>query len=202
MNIAVLASHEGTTLQAVLDACAEGRIAARVALVVSNNSGSGALRRARSAHVETLHLSSATHPDAAERDRALCAALRARAVDVVLLAGYMKPVGPVTLAAFPGRILNTHPALLPKFGGRGLYGMAVHRAALASGDPVSGATIHLVGAEYDSGPILAQVTVPIERSESPQSLAERVQRAERELLVQVLAEIASGGRPLPVPAPA
>ena len=202
MNIAVLASHEGTTLQAVLDACCEGRIAARVALVISNNAAAGALRRARQAQVPALHLSSAALVDAAQLDRAMCSALQAHAIDLVLLAGYMKRIGPITLGAFPGRILNTHPALLPKFGGRGLYGMAVHRAVLASNERISGATIHLADGEYDTGPVLAQVTVPVERPETAEALAARVQRAERALVVQVLAEIASGRRPLPLVDPA
>ncbi len=197
MNIAVLASHEGTTLQAVLDACAAGTIAARVALVIGNNAASGSLRRARLAQVETLHLSGATHPDAQELDRALCAALVERRIDVVLLAGYMKRLGPITLARFAGRILNTHPALLPKFGGQGMYGAKVHRAVLASGERMSGASIHLVDGEYDTGPLLAQVRVPVDPEDTEETLAARVQEAERTLVVQVLADVASGKRQLP-----
>ncbi|MGH8151071.1 MAG: phosphoribosylglycinamide formyltransferase [Steroidobacteraceae bacterium] len=198
MNIGVLASHEGTTLQAVLDACADGRIAARVALVVSNNAASGALDRARHARVETLHLSGATHPDPVGLDQAICNALQAHAIEIVLLAGYMRRLGPVTLAAFPGRIVNTHPALLPKFGGQGMHGMAVHRAVLASPETVSGATIHLVEGAYDCGPVLAQVSVPIERPQTAELLAARVQQVERALVVRFLAEIAGGERPLPL----
>ncbi len=202
MNIAVLASHEGTTLQAVLDACAAGALAARVALVISNNAASGALRRARLAQVETLHLSGATHADPRELDRAICAALDEREIDVVLLAGYMKKLGPLTLARFSGRILNTHPALLPRFGGRGMYGAHVHRAVLASGERLSGASVHLVDGEYDTGPVLSQVTVPVEHGDTVATLAERVQQAERALVVQVLADIASGARRLPAKQPA
>ncbi len=197
MNLAVLASHEGTTLQAVLDACAAGTIAARVALVIGNNAASGSLRRARLAQVETLHLSGATHPDAQELDRALCAALVEHRIDVVLLAGYMKRLGPITLARFSGRILNTHPALLPKFGGQGMYGARVHRAVLASGERMSGASVHLVDGGYDTGPLLAQVQVPVEREDTEETLAARVQQAERALVVQVLADVASGKRRLP-----
>ena len=197
MKIGVLASHEGTTLQAVLDACATGRIPAQVVLVVSNNAGSGALRRARTAGVPALHLSSTTHPDPESLDRALLQALRAQAVDLVLLAGYMKKLGPLTLAAFPGRILNTHPALLPRFGGQGLYGAHVHRAVLAAGERESGASIHWVDGEYDTGPVIAQVRVPVEPGDTPESLAARVQAAERTLLVKVLDELARGQRPWP-----
>ena len=199
MNIAVLASHVGTTLQAVLDACAAGTIAARVALVISNNADSGALRRARAAGVETLHLSGRTHPDPEALDRAIRSALERHGTDLVLLAGYMKRLGPGTLERFVGRVLNTHPALLPKFGGRGMYGPLVHRAVLAAGERSSGASIHLVDQAYDTGPVLAQVTVPVERSDTVETLAARVQQAERALLVKVLGEFASGQRELPVP---
>jgi phosphoribosylglycinamide formyltransferase-1 len=169
-----------------------------VALVISNNSGSGALRRAHAAGVEALHLSSATHPDPAALDAAVARALAAQAVDLVLLAGYMKKLGPVTLARFAGRILNTHPALLPRFGGQGLYGAHVHRAVLAAGERESGATIHLVDGDYDTGPPIAQIKVEVKPGDTPESLAERVQGAERTLLVRVLGEIARGARPWPV----
>lgn len=196
MNIAVLASHEGTTLQAVLDACAQGRIAGRVGLVISNNTDCGALRRARAAGIAALHLSSTTHADPLQLDRAIAAALKQHGIDLVLLAGYMKKLGPATRAAYAGRILNTHPALLPRFGGQGMYGAHVHRAVLAAGERQSGATIHLVDEGYDTGPVLAQVTVPVETGDTEATLAARVQQAERALVVEVLAEIASGKRPL------
>lgn len=202
MNIAVLASHEGTTLQAVLDACAAGRIAGRVALVISNNADSGALRRARAAGVPGLHLSGATHADPLELDQAIAAALAHHDVDLVVLAGYMKKLGRATREAYPGRILNTHPALLPRFGGRGMYGALVHRAVLAAAERQSGASIHLIDEDYDTGPVLAQVSVPVEAGDTESSLAARVQQAERALLVQVLAELASGKRPLPGARPA
>ena len=192
LNFAVLASHEGTTLQAVLDACADGRIPARVAVVISNNAGSGALRRARLAGVDAIHLSEATAGDAAALDTALLDTLSSHRVEVVLLAGYMKRLGPGVLAKFGGRVLNTHPALLPGFGGQGMYGMNVHRAVVAAGEKVSGASIHLVDDQYDTGQVLAQVTVPVEPADTPEQLAARVQAAERELLVGVLADIASG----------
>ncbi len=198
MNIAVLASHAGTTLQAVLDACQSGEIAARIALVISNNADSGALRRARAAGIPSLHLSSTTHADPQRLDQAIAAALAEHRIDVVLLAGYMKKLGPATRAAYGGRILNTHPALLPRFGGQGMYGALVHRAVLAAGERQSGATIHLIDEDYDTGPVLAQVTVPVEAGDTESSLAARVQQAERTLLVEVLAEIASGKRKLPV----
>src|SRR4051812_24470745 len=122
MNVGVLASHEGTTLQSLLDACADGRIQGRIAVVISNNGDSGALRRARAASIRAVHLSSKTHADPATLDAAVRDALLAADVEVVFLAGYMKKLGPLVLTAFACRILNTHPALLPRFGGPGMYG--------------------------------------------------------------------------------
>jgi phosphoribosylglycinamide formyltransferase-1 len=197
LRLGVLASHEGTTLQAVLDACSSGEIPACVVVVVSNNSGSGALRRARVAAVEAVHLSAQTHADSGALDRALCDALSSHGVDLVVLAGYMRKLGPVTLTRFAGRILNTHPALLPKFGGHGMYGIRVHEAVLAAGECVSGPSVHWVDADYDSGPVLAQSIVGVEPDDTPETLALRVQARERALLVAVIGELARGERPLP-----
>jgi phosphoribosylglycinamide formyltransferase-1 len=134
MNVGVLASHEGTTLQSLLDAFAGGRIPGRVSVVVSNNGDSGALVKAREAGVQAVHLSSRTHRDPATLDAAIRDALVAAAVDVVFLAGYMKKLGPLVLGTFQESILNTHPALLPRFGGRGMYGDRVFEAVLEAGE--------------------------------------------------------------------
>ncbi len=192
MNIGVLASGEGTTLQAVLDACASGRLAARIAVVISNNASAGALRRARDAGVPARHLSLATAGGSQSLDQALAETLSEFASDWVLLAGYMKRLGPKTLAPFAGRIINTHPALLPEFGGQGMFGANVHRAVLAAGRRTSGASVHWVDENYDTGAVIAQVRVPVESGDSVESLAQRVQAAERELVVEVLAAAASG----------
>ena len=192
MRIGVLASHEGTTLQAVLDAVAQGRIAGSVAIVISNNSDAGALRRAAARGVPALRLSSATHPDPDALDGAILAALAEAQADVVFLAGYMKKLGPKTLVTFRGRIFNTHPALLPAFGGQGMYGSRVHEAVLASGARESGPSFHLVEAEYDTGRVLAQARVPVEAGDTVETLAERVRARERELVVETLHRIATG----------
>ncbi len=192
LRIGVLASHEGTTLQAILDACAADAIAARVVVVVSNNGGAGALRRAREAGAEAVHLSGKTHPEPDALDAAIIQALAAREVDVVMLAGYMKKLGPALLERYRGRILNTHPALLPKFGGHGMYGMHVHEAVLRAGETESGPSVHLVDVEYDTGRVLAQAQVPVEPSDTPDTLAARVQERERRLVVAVLGQIANG----------
>jgi len=190
MRIAVLASHGGTILQAVIDACAAAELEGRVVLVISNNSRSGAMERARAAGIDTVHLSSATHPDADALDAAMLTALGDARADWVLLAGYMKRLGPRVLAGYRNRIVNTHPALLPKYGGEGFYGRRVHEAVLAAGESETGATVHLVDEDYDSGPILAQVRVPVRRNDDPAALEERVKVAERKLVVATLAELA------------
>jgi phosphoribosylglycinamide formyltransferase-1 len=192
LRIGVLASHEGTTLQSILDACAQGRIDGRVVAVVSNNSGSGALRRATAAGIDTFHFSSVTHPGADSLDAAICGALQGARADVIFLAGYMKRLGPRTLAAFPDRILNTHPALLPGFGGQGMFGDRVYEAVLAQGEPESGASVHLVDAEYDTGAVVRQERVPVLPGDTVESLKARVQACEREAVVAALAAIASG----------
>src|ERR1051325_296728 len=173
MNVGVLASHDGTTLQSVLDACRDGRINGRVAVVVSNNSDSGALARARQAGVQAIHLSSTTHDDPAALDSAIRGALIAADVDVVFLAGYMKKLGPLVRRAFEGRILNTHPSLLPRFGGPGMYGDRVFEAVLKAGEAESGVSIHLADADYDSVAIVRQCRVPVLPGDSLHELKTR-----------------------------
>ena len=191
MRLAVLASHEGTTLQAVLDACARGELNAEVALVVSNNSSSGAMQRASKAGAVTLHVSRQTHATEQARDAALLEALQQAEVEWVLLLGFMKKLGEQTLAAYNGRILNTHPALLPKFGGKGFYGRNVHAAVIAAGETESGATVHLVDTEYDTGPLLSQVQVPVLADDTIDTLEARVKAAEQKLLIDTLIELRS-----------
>ncbi len=189
MRIAALASHGGTILQSVIDACESGELAAEVTLVVSNNSSSGAMERARAHGIATAHLSSRTHPDPDALDAAVEQALQNAEADWVLLCGYMKKLGPRTLERFRNRILNTHPALLPKYGGQGYYGSRVHAAVIAAGDTESGATVHLVDGEYDTGPILARVKVPVRSTDTAETLEERVKEAERKLIVATLEEL-------------
>lgn len=198
MKIAVLASHTGTTLQALLDACASGTLPARIGLVISNNADSGALARARAAGIPCRHLSSKTHPEPAALDEAIRDSLGAADADLVMLAGYMKKLGELTLEAYAGRILNTHPALLPKFGGPGMFGLHVHRAVLAAGEAESGASVHLVAGDYDTGPVVAQCRVPVLPQDTPEALAERVQASERRLVVEVLGRFARGEWTLPM----
>jgi len=192
LQLGFLASHGGSNLQAILDAMREGRLRAEPRIVISNNSQALALERARAMGIPAIHLSNQTHADAEALDAAVAEALAAHGAELVVLAGYMKRVGPRVLTAFPRRILNIHPALLPKFGGQGMYGMRVHQAVLAARERESGATIHLVDADYDHGPTLAQARVPVRPDDTPESLQARVLSVEHRLYTDTLIRIASG----------
>ena len=192
LGLGFLASHGGSNMQAVIDACREGRLEAEPRVVISNNSRSGALRRADEADIPRYHVSTVTHPGDDARDRAIVDILERHGVDLVVLGGYMKELGPQTIARFRNRIVNVHPALLPKFGGRGFYGIAVHEAVLASGDSVTGPTIHLVDEQIDHGAVLAQSRVAVLKGDTAETLAERVLEVEHSLYVDTLRRIASG----------
>ena len=195
LKLGFLASHTGSNMQAIIDACATGMLAAAPRVVISNNSRSGALTRARQANIAAYHLSERTH--GAALGGAILAALRRHEVEVVCLAGYMKKLGAEVLAAYEGRILNIHPALLPKFGGQGMYGIRVHEAVLAAGERESGATIHWVEEEYDQGPLLAQEKVPVKAEDTPETLQQRVLAVEHRLYAATLVRIAAGEIPIP-----
>ncbi|NLT21751.1 MAG: phosphoribosylglycinamide formyltransferase [Syntrophorhabdus sp.] len=192
MNIGFLASHGGSNMQAIIDACKAGRLHATPVVVISNNGDSRALERARVEGIPSYHLSGTTHPDPESLDQAILDALVRHKVNVVALAGYMKKLGPKTLAHFKGRILNIHPALLPKHGGKGMWGMHVHEAVIAAGETESGVTVHLVDEEYDRGPILAQVRVPVMPGDTPETLAARVLEQEHIVYPATLEKIATG----------
>lgn len=192
LRIAVLASGSGTTLQAVIDACESGALDGEVVLVISNNSGSGAMTRAAAHGIASAHLSGLTHAAPDALDRAIAATLGASRPDVVLLAGYMKKLGRHTLEAYRGRIINTHPALLPQFGGQGMYGSRVHAAVVESGVPYTGISVHLVDDEYDTGRVLARRELAVPAGADAAALARRVQAVERPFLVEVLQGIAAG----------
>jgi phosphoribosylglycinamide formyltransferase-1 len=194
MNLGFLSSHHGSNLQALLDACRTGRVKARPAVVISNNADSEALRRAEREGIPRYHLSSRTHPEPEQLDTTIAQALERHHTDLVVLAGYMRKLGPKTLARYQGRIINIHPALLPQYGGQGMYGMNVHRAVIAAGEKETGVTIHGVDAEYDHGPIIAQCRVPVFDGDTAESLAQRVLVAEHELLVATVAEMVDSFR--------
>src|SRR3954464_8295932 len=173
-RIAVLASGRGSNLQAIIDhfdSIARERVA-KVVLVASNRSDSPALIRAATASIDIASF------DAADDGAQLLDLLRRFRVDLVVLAGYLKRVPPTVIREYAGRIVNIHPALLPAFGGEGMYGARVHEAVIASGARESGVTVHLVDNEYDRGPIVAQWRVAVKKSDTPESLAARVLNVE------------------------
>jgi len=192
LKLGFLASHGGSNMQAIVDACKEGRLRAEPRVVISNNSDSGAMERARREGIPACHLSSKTHPDPDALDRAILETLQRHGVELICLAGYMKKLGKRTLAAYHHRVLNIHPALLPRFGGEGFYGERVHRAVLAAGERESGPTVHLVDGQYDHGPILAQRKVPVLPDDDPESLAARVLEQEHIIYAETLQRIATG----------
>lgn len=192
LTIALFASHGGSNAQAIIDACAGGLLDGSVGVVISNNSQSGAMEKAAAAGIPSYHLSSKAYPEEERLDQAILKTLLKHEVNLIALAGYMKKLGPQTLRAFAGRIVNVHPSLLPKFGGHGMYGRRVHEAVLAAGERETGVTVHLVDEEYDEGPILAQARVPVLADDTADTLAERVLRREHQFYVETLQRIASG----------
>ena len=188
-NIAVLASGGGSDLQAIIDACKSGTLDARVRAVISNNGDSRALRRAESEGIAAFHLSSATVGNQDLLDGRILEVLHENEIHVVFLAGYLKKIGPAVLAAYENRIFNIHPSLLPKRGGRGMYGINVHKSVLEAGDTETGVTIHRVSGEYDSGGIVAQTKVTVLANDTPETLAARVLEREHVFIVETLSGI-------------
>jgi len=181
VRVAVLVSGGGTNLQALLDALHDSPLA-RVARVISNRPDAGALARAGRAGVPTTVLRDPGDP--AELQSALAGA------ELVVLAGYLKLVHASVVARFRGRMINIHPALLPDFGGPGMYGRRVHEAVLASGAKESGVTVHFVDDAFDRGEIIAQERVPVRPNDTPETLAARVLEAEHRLLPKVVLQLA------------
>lgn len=186
MRLGFLASHGGSAARHLTAACRDGRLTATPVALASNNSRSPALAWAREAGLATAHLSGAAHPDPGELDRAILAFLRGAGADTLVLSGYMREIGPHVLEAFQGRLVNIHPSLLPRHGGRGMYGDRVHEAVLAAGDTESGATVHLVTAGIDEGPVLAQARVPVLTGDTLDILKARVQAVEGDLMLLAL----------------
>jgi phosphoribosylglycinamide formyltransferase-1 len=196
-RLGFLASGRGSNMQAIIEACKERKLQAEPVVVISNNASAGALDIARSESIPAFHLSQNTHPDSELLDHAITETLQQHRVELVVLAGYMKKVGPVLLKAYRNRIINIHPSLLPEFGGKGMYGTRVHAAVLAAGEPITGATVHLVDNDYDSGPILGQRKVKVLADDNPETLALRVLAAEHALYVDILQDIVKGKIILP-----
>jgi phosphoribosylglycinamide formyltransferase 1 len=187
-RIAVLISGRGSNLQSILDAIAAGRLRAAVTVVISNRAQAAGLQRARDAGVDALVLSPRDYPDRDAYDRAIVNVLCARDIDLVCLAGYMRLVGAPLLDAFPNRMLNIHPSLLPSF-----PGLDAQRQALEHGVRVTGATVHFVNADLDAGPIVLQAAVPVLDGDTVETLSARVLVEEHRLYPEAIGIVLAGG---------
>ena len=192
ISLGILASHGGSNLQAIMDACDNGSLKANVAVVVSNNSGSLAMRRARKSGIPAYHLSSSTHSDDGDLDVAIKNILKKYNVDLIILAGYMKKIGPTVLRTFHNRVINSHPALLPKYGGKGMYGDRVHKAVVKAKSTETGISIHLVDEHYDHGPIISQKIIAVDSAEGVEFVKKKVQKHEHKFWVTTLNKIQKG----------
>lgn len=194
IRIGVLLSGRGrgSNMQALIDACRDGRVPGEVALVVSTTPDAPAVERAAAAGVPTRVLPASRYPDPAELDAALADLFEAAEVDLICLAGYMRLLGPKFLSRFPGRVMNIHPALLPAFGGKGFYGRRVHEAVLAAGVKLTGVTVHFVDEEYDHGPIVLQRAVPVREDDTVDTLAARVLEEEHRAYPEAVRLFAEG----------
>jgi len=192
IRIAVLASGHGTTLQALIDACKNEEIQGEIVAVLSNKKHAYALTRARSAGIETL----VYEPEKFQSRTIMCAkaakGLKEKNVQLVCLAGYMLKIEPCLIRSFPNRIINIHPALLPKYGGERMFGRHVHEAVLKAGEKESGCTVHMVDEIFDHGKVLAQARVNVEPNDTPETLAKRIHPEEHKLYVSVVKDICSG----------
>jgi len=190
-RICVFASGRGSNLKAIIDGVEEGRLNCEIAFVLSNNSNSGALEIARKKNIPAYHLSEKVfHKNNFEE--ALIDLLEKYKPDLIVLAGYMKLVPASVIKRFQDRIINIHPALLPKFGGKGMYGMNVHNAVFQSGEKVSGVTVHIVNENYDEGRIIYQEKVDISDCKSPEEIADKVLKLEHIVYPEVIQKIIDG----------
>ncbi len=187
-HLVVFASGNGSTLQAIIDSIQSHELEAKISLVVSDNPDSYALKRAQANHIETYIIQNKKFET---RDLELSKILSQYPIDLIVLAGYLKMIGPNLLQNYT--IINTHPSLLPKFGGKGMHGMHVHQAVVEAGEKYTGATIHFVNEEYDKGNIISQTTVEVLPSDSAEIVSQKVQAAEKIQLIEVLNRFANQG---------
>lgn len=189
MKISFLASHGGSSARALIAAMRGGALAAEPGIVITNNRDSAIFHWCLDHGIDVRHISSKTHRGEEGADEAISTVLQNAGTDLVVCSGYMKVIGPRVLGAYTDRILNIHPALLPKFGGKGMYGDHVHAAVLAAGETQSGATVHFVSAGIDEGPILLQEQVAVLPGDTVETLRARVQAVEPGLYLRALQKL-------------
>ncbi len=193
LHLAVFASGQGTNLAAIYDSILSGKLTGvELSLVLSNNSQSGAIVFAKEKSIPFIHLSLLqVGNDEKEFEERMLKVLSGANIDLIVLAGYMKKLPSEVVEKYRGKILNIHPALLPEFGGEGMYGLNVHKAVLAAKKKISGASVHLVEGEYDSGEIILQETCSVYETDTPEILAERIRSIEHNILplaIQIVAD--------------
>lgn len=185
-NIVVFASGSGTNFQSIIDACKKGEIPARIAGLITDKENAGAIERASREGIPARCIRPTDFEDINEYCLSLLDQLREWSTDLITLAGYLKKIPDCVIAEFPDRILNIHPSLLPKYGGKGFYGIRVHEAVLSAGESESGCTVHIVTEEFDKGPVLGQITVPVHNDDTPAKLGKRILEKEHLLYPQVI----------------
>lgn len=195
LRLGFLASRNGSSFRRIVRAIGEGELDATACLLVSNNKSAPALGFAAEQSIPALVIPTQGDPEAA--DRRLAEAMQSADVDLIILSGYLRRLGPITLSKFRNRVLNIHPGPLPGFGGEGMYGRKVHEAVIASGEPVSGCAIHVVDEEYDHGPVLAQLTCRLGPDETPESLEAKITAMEPDFYLATLKKILAGELSLP-----
>lgn len=183
LKLGILVSGGGTNLQSVIDAVEKGVLKSQITCVISNKAQAYGLERARQHHIPAFFID----PKEEDYDKKLVALLQAQQVDLVVLAGYLKIVAPNLIMTYPKRIINIHPSLLPKFGGKGFYGIHVHEAVIEAGEKESGATVHYVDTGVDTGDIILQRKVPVSLGETPESLQKKIlDEIEHKILVEAI----------------
>ncbi len=190
INLAVLISGSGSNLQALIDACADENFPARVAVVISNKADAYGLQRAKNAAIPAFVVDHKQRASREDFERAMLEILDQYPVDLVCLAGFMRILSPHFVARWRGRMINTHPSLLPKHGGPGMYGIHVHRAVLSCGDAESGVSIHHVTEECDQGPVVLQRKVPVFKDDTEETLGARVLQQEHLAYVEAVRKFA------------
>ncbi len=192
MRLGVFVSGGGTNLQAIIDAIEDGRLSADLALVLSSKRDAFALERAKKHNIPGVFISSKQFSERDEFVHRMLSLLEEYKVDFIALAGYLRKVPPEVVREFRNRMTNIHPALLPSFGGKGMFGIRVHQAVLEYGCKVTGVSVHIVDEEYDHGPIVAQECVPVRDDDTPETLARRVLEVEHRLYPKALNWFAEG----------
>ncbi len=192
IKFAVFASGSGTNFQAIIDAIKSGKIRGRIKILITDNPKAGAIKRAEKAKIPVEIIQRQEFDEYGEYATAMVNILSEEAVDLIVLAGYMKKIPSYIVENYRNKIINIHPALIPAFCGKGYYGLKVHKAAIDYGVKVSGITVHFVDEKYDHGPIIAQSTVRVDSDDTPASLQKKIQKLEHRILPEVISLFANG----------